>query len=589
MLPSLVRPLLPLTFAIGCGASSPSAGDARVARPAAPAVPAAPAGPPAAPNPPAEPLASADAEPGASADERHRLRLAAWRDGALGLFLAPDDRVLVAGAAAVAESAPGEDLSRRPDMLDGLTDPGELTQAEWQAVALGGRWPAGATLTTALVGPRGPAPAYHVHVRRGDRWQRRDNVDGPVQWYYAGFAPWRDDQVLALRRAVLAAHLGDASPAAHARHVAALADAPPRLVALDPSPGVDPPELPEKHDIRAFAARPTGEVDVLAVDEQGVPLLLRWDPDAAAPQRSPLPSQEGDLPEPAAAFVLAAHRDGGLWVGGGREGGGPYLARFDGDAWSLRTLAAAEPVVSLAAGGDGTLWAVTAPSARDAGPVGALWRSPDGERFDPVAVPAVRFPDLGEPRWAYDPGSGYTEHPADPAAAATDWPVAPRGVLARGDGEVWVHGRAAVPSARDVVLRSGAVATPLALPSDPMLRLELLDERPLKEHDPGAPCDGAQLPTVLWPLADDADAAAQLDRLLAAHPTLAAGLVDIWEVRHRGRRAVAFRGLADRPHADALIAALGDDGDRRVVACRLPVPVRPLRTRAQLAARPAGP
>lgn len=211
-----------------------------------------------------------------------------------------------------------------------------------------------------------------------------------------------------------------------------------------------------------------------------------------------------------------------------------------------------------------------------------------------MALPEVQFADLAEKRWEYfDSESDYLELYGDPAEASKRHRVVPLQVWSRGAGDVWVAGiTAAVPrmgpaslESREVVLRTRAVQTPLRLPSNNDLRLEMLDARPVKDFVFGADggiCLGDRL-TTFMSLPDDAPKAGpvpQVEALLQAHPELVTQIVEIWEVQHRGRRVVAF--MADgvsREQATAMLAALAEVvPERRSFACRQPLVIRPLRT-----------
>lgn len=525
--------------------------------------------------------------------------LAAYRDGRLGLYPMSNGVLLVVGAQAIAESAGGEPLSRRPGMTWGFLDPGELYLTDWHTGTVGGRWPDSTWISAYFSGQRWDSQFY-VYYRKGERWQRKANVEGLLQWYYSGFAAWTDGQTLALRvqsldpRVLAKYGSGEEVPAAaQKRHDAALAAARPRFDVLDAKPGAAaPPSFPARTTARAFTARVSGEIDAVVKDERGTLTLLRWAKGASEPQRAPLPMVENQLPGEYGTLQVVTHPDGGLWIAAPLAGGS-YLARFDGEAWSLRSLPTKEPLCSLTAGDDGVLWAVTSPERYryegEAADQGHLWRSSDGEKWRKVALPTVQFADMAEKHWEYFTAeSDYSEVYGDAEAARQRHRVSPHQVWS-GGGEVWVAGvtgagrrLGATEYSREVVLRTRSVAQPLGLPSDEMLRLELLDERAAKDFGFGEEemC-GPGLVTTFMSLPADAPKDGPVpvvEKLLREHPELALELSEIWEARHRGRRVVAFvAGNLEKTRVATVLALLqAEVPEKRSFACRQPIMVRPL-------------
>lgn len=535
------------------------------------------------------------AEPG-------EFHLAAYRDGPLGLSVMSNDVVLV-GARAFAEAGPGADLSRRPDMIRGLLEASMDQDNDWVPLPVGGRWPDSTYISGTLLGHRFTSPAL-VYARKGARWQRQRNIEGPLQWHYAAFAPWTDGQTLALRVMSISAkalekYEGDPPPAVQKRHAAALAAATPRLDVIDPAPGAAaPPRFPAGVTVRTFTALPGGQIDAIVEDTAGTRTLLRWAPGAAEPARFVLPAT-GETPGP---MTLVTHVDGSLWVAAPLAEAS-YLARFDGATWTPRALPAKQPLRSLSTGADGLLWAVTGPERFDfeSGETrtGTLWNSADGERWQEVKLPGVRFADLAEKHYEQiaDESSPRELYP-DPAAAKQRRTITPVQVLSRGAGDVWVLGLAAIGPrmdqedfTRDVLLRTRAVETPLRLPSDDALRLELLDEAPVAPvtFDPTADCGAFQRLTLLMTLPAGTPRTGpvpQVEALLRAHPELIADIGEIWEAQHHGHRVAAFMldGM-EEDRGPALLAALAEVvPEKRSFACRQPIPIRPLYTPEQMSA-----
>lgn len=536
--------------------------------------------------------------------------LAAYRDGSLGMYPMSNGVMLVVGAQAIAEAVPGEQLLRRPGMTWGFLDPGELWMTDWRTGAVGGRWPDSTWLSAYFEASRWESPIY-VYYRKGPRWQRKANVEGLVQWSYRGFAPWIDGQTLALRvRTIDPQKLGrygieDELPTAlQKQYDAALGTLQSRFDVIDPKPGAAaPPSIPDLGGLVAFTARVTGEIDAIVHDEQAIVTLLHWAPGASEARRFPLPTQRNKRPQGFEMLILA-HKDGGLWVGE-TSSDGPYLARFDGEAWSLGALPTTEPLRSLSAGDDGELWAVTANDVHvyegGAAEQGHLWRSEDGKQWRSVRLPTVQFADLAVDRWQYSSkGTEYVQVRGDAEEAARWFRVTPKQVWS-GGGEVWVVGKTdaarrpdSMQHSREVVLRTGAVVTPLGLPSDELLRLELLDERAAKSFGFGAEetCELDERVVTFMSLPADAPKEGPIElveTLLRDHPELTLEFSEIWEAKHRGRRVVAWvAGELEKPRVAAVLALLNAAvPEKRSFACRLPLFVRPLYREAELGPRAA--
>lgn len=529
-------------------------------------------------------------------------RLAAYRDGALALFSASNGVTLVVGAQAIAEAAPGEQLSRRPGMTRGFLDPGVLFLERWQTGTVGGRWPDSTWISAYFEGNRSISP-FFVYYRKGDRWQRKANTQGLLQWYYAAFSPWTAGQTLALRVSEIDPRIAERHSdengliaAWERRALRERAAARPRLEVIDPAPGAAaPPEFPPDVEPRVFTARPTGEIDAFVEHKDGGAMSLHWAPGAAEPQRFRLPGPDsGGLP---AVYGLshAYAPDGALWVGSSLYQKA-YVARFDGRAWTMYEHPGERPVRSLSIGPDGVVWTVT---ARDRegffaheGDTSTLWRSDDGRNWQAVPLPSVQFADMAEVRWEFvpDQSQAYVPLYGDAERAREVHAAQPYQVLAAGD-DVWVVAMVDVAAEgrydgalREVVFRRGPVVTPLAMPSDNALRLELLDERPDKgPRSIEEGCGGVVAQVLFMHLPADAPTSGplpQVERLLTSHPELVTDLEAIWEARHHGKRVIAFvvRTL-ERARVAALLAALNEIvPEKRSLVCTQPIVARPLRT-----------
>lgn len=597
------------------------------ARPASPAPAPAPAvtppaaadGPKAAPDPspaiaPEDPPILLPDEP-RPAPATGEFRLAAYRDGALAVFSASNGVTLVVGAQAIAEAGSGEQLSRRPGMTRGFLDPGVLFHERWHTGTVGGRWPDSTWISAFFEGNRSVSPFY-VYYRKGDRWQRKANIQGVLQWYYAGFAPWTAGQTLALRVFQIDPRLTDRllagedglSNAWERRFERELRAASSQFAVIDPAPdAAPPPRFPPGVTARAFTAHTDGQIYAIVGDpgsmeaEPGPPEMLRWAPGATEPQRFPLPAKDGRLPALYVSLSVTSHPDGSLWVGSDLDGSA-YVARFDGRTWDLRSPPATAEVRSLSAGPDGVLWAVTAKDRwifSDGGKdAGTLWRSDDGRRWREVALPTLQFADMAAAQWEFVPDEtqGYVSLYGDPALAQQARSVTPYQVYAAAD-DVWVVGITDVTfddqgqRKRDVVLRRRPVVAPLAMPSDNALRLELLDERPNKGSAfiGEAGCDGALSTVLFMSLPVDAPTTGpvpQVEQFLTSYPERVVDIEDIWEARHHGKRVAAFMvRVPDRSDAAAMLAAMqAVVPEKRTFLCTQPIVVRPLHTRAEMEA-----
>lgn len=496
-----MRRALAFAVLLGCG------------EPRAPAV----AAPPPAPRAPEALLPAPAPHPPVSKSDG-TLRLAAFRDQPLTLAPMQDDVVLVIGGS-IAEGAPGQHLSERPGVTARVER--QLADPFWEVKAMGGRWPDDAWMTLETETWRTGLVNNEIFHHDADGWHVVDNAAGLLQWHHVGYAQWTGDQWLALRDwslgmdAQVAAHddLGAPSPELSAKHMAAYAAVRPEFIALAPSPAASPPpslaflrdEPPHaRFSPWLFTARDTGEIDLLIARLDEGTALLRWLPGAREPRRFPLPALHGQAPNPHLDATFAAHRDGGLWFAA--DSPANYLARFDGERWTLRDPPGDAQLRWFTVGRDGTLWAITGEDSLGQSMVDLdsvhLWRSPDGDEWTVVPLPSLRFADMATPRQEFVPAlNASIAIYGDAADAQVEYRVQPKQAWSDAAGEVWVIGvTVAKPPAleqararlsmrdavglvwlqREVLLRSGPVGAPLHLPDELVVaqRLAVRQEGP---------------------------------------------------------------------------------------------------------------
>jgi hypothetical protein len=577
--PNDPQPAQPAQPAVAPPAVDPAEPPEVPAEPAPAPAPATPDDPPATPG---DPLLILDEPPAAPSD----LHVVAVRNGDLHVFDLGGE-LIVGGAGALARPTADGSLERI-DALRGLVDPGYMMLAGWSLEALGGRWPDPVWMTTQTHYQRSDAPA-HMYYRKGDRWQRKATATGPLHWYYAAFAPWQTEQVLALRmhapdqQALEKYGSEELPPAVQRKLDAALAANPPRLdvLAAGAAPVAAPLRLAPGGLPLALATAPTGEVHVLLqfsenTESDGLTYkhaVQRFAPGAAD---GALDSLAGLVTSPTALAVRAADD---VLVGG------DSLARFDGRTWT-KLPGPKGRVSSLSLGEPGVQWAIASNpdyDGQDEVAETTLWRQTGAGRWTKVKLAAAPSTVSTEPRWVYDPGEEDWKQvqpgPDDPGL------VAPQTVLARGRGDVWVAGLVGgIPSAdgswhRHAVLHTRKPARVLEFPDDATLRGELLDVQAVKPWRPEDVCDGANSPWVLIErLAPGAAVDPTLvDALRTAVPEdLRGTLVSVRESRVEGHRVVGlFADPPDAPAVKRILAALDQvrPGVKRQFECRNPRPI----------------
>ncbi len=124
----------------------------------------------------------------------------------------------------------------------------------------------------------------------------------------------------------------------------------------------------------------------------GGAIVERWEPKKVRGTVEPLPKPESDH-DPELRGVLA--RSPGEVIVYGAEGlpRTPYLARFDGKAWTLDKAPFGGGVDALAAADDGTLWAAAG---------GAVWKKASAGAWEAVPLPEGMTAQAVWPRTAAD-------------------------------------------------------------------------------------------------------------------------------------------------------------------------------------------
>jgi len=149
---------------------------------------------------------------------------------------------------------------------------------------------------------------------------------------------------------------------------------------------------------------PTGELYAAGyaceTTGHGGAIVERWEPKKVRGTVEPLPKPESDH-DPELRGVLARSPSDVTVFGAEGLPRTPYLARFDGKAWSLDKAPFGGGVDALVAADDGTLWAVAA---------GAVWKRAGGGAWEQVPLP-----------------EGVTAQAVWPRTAADVWLTASRG------------------------------------------------------------------------------------------------------------------------------------------------------------------
>lgn len=534
-------------------------------------------------EPPVKPEVVAQApnaapEPDADADDATLpMHMIAWRDGPLELLVPAVDTVAVIAAPAFALLGADNELHRDPAWLRGLHGV-SYHDAFVQGLVVEGGAP---TWLVTRTDNQRTDDAHLVFRRDKDRWERVRNESGDVSWHHEVITPWRGGH-LALRTNAPNPDAGmlyedDDIDRVHRDAVMRRVARRPRRFEV-PGGGAAPgplPRLPRDLAVQEFIALPTG--DVLAI--VGVTAVARWRVGQTRHTLEPLPDV-GEWPE----LHLAPGTDPGtalVYGSPGRPWEEPYLASDAGGAWTAVATASGEPILSLAAGPDGLLWAVH--GEQHFGDGNQLWRRAAGE-WQRAELAPVRFAD------------------EDPDRAARAWPVVPRHVHLRSDDDLWLIGTTAAydeidlarPSGRYVVLRGRPAAQVLELPGPASLRGEAMEWMEVAPWRPGSKPPVAQRypPTTRNRTEKDPDegrctrvfvqlaepSPAEEQRIVALVPGLGVKhtlTVDLAEVSYLGRRLLGAYVVVPRGRDAAVAAFLADverasPGPRPVARCHAP-------------------
>lgn len=558
--------------------------------PLEPPSPADPATPTPAPAPATtDPAPPADGPPPPAAPSDATFQLAAYRDGDLALRRVGDAVFVVGGAGLAHEDARGK-LGMVEYGLSGLSDPEEW--GTWNPLAFGGAWPENAWLTTQFEYSRGSSRPQ-VHRREGALWRRVDNKDGVLYWYHDPIVTWREGQVLGVRRYIADPNLvteeaGEPTPRRVQRKVdAQLAAARRGLDLLGPKPAPAAMVVDPGMHVLRLAVAPTGELFALgrgAADDGGKDFRVqRWGLEGEAA----IAGTVHPLDTAVTCAQIAVRAADEVYAGcTRRRGERAYLARFDGAAWTEEPAPAARGLVDLAVAPGGELWAIAGDSYVGDREFAEVWRRPArGAAWERVALPELRYADRAHSEILFSPTSDYRRQPADPEAAAKAWPVDPKELVVRADGDVWIRGEthherdevSEFMVYRHVVLRNREVREPLRMLHDLDLRADLLDWRSARAWKPGHDCDNGlpafvALRTLPRDTPKNQDEPA-VEALVTGHAALMDRVHGIYEFWRRGRRTI---GLLVRPaqqaDADAILAALAQvaPGEQRTLECRWP-------------------
>ncbi len=528
--------------------------------------------------------------PAAPADAR--FQLAAYRDGVLALHLLGDE-VFVSGAGGLARlDARGDRLVGVEYAMSGQSEPYWWFDG-WETVSFGGLWPDNAWLVTEYGFSRSNSPP-RVHRREGNFWKLQDNKKGLLYWGYPMIVNGRPGEVLGLRTwgpdPILYEDGGEASPAVDRRVTKEMAAVQRGFDVLGPTPTPATMVIAPDLVVIAVAAAPGGELFLLGrkrgknIDS---PRVQRWGLEGDAAITGTVDSLlKGKLCE---HLVVRAANDAyvGCWSIGTKKGA--YLVHFDGTSWTEEPSPDAYAFSSLSLSPEGELYAIIKPRGVEDGVLTLVRRSARGAAWEPVELPALRFPDRGAPEWAfYTESHDFELTPADPVAAAATWSVRPTQVIARGGGEVWVVGTtdlertglASYQTTREVVLRAGKVALPLRMLPDGDLAVEVRDWKPAPAWTPKGCAyeEDALRPAfvALHTLPRDAprnQPEPTIEAFVKEHAGLMGQVHRVVEVFHRGRRTTGlYVWPKDQAGADALLVAIGRawPDEKRALECRLP-------------------
>jgi len=517
-----------------------------------------------------------------------RFKLAAYRDGELGLHLLGDE-VFVSGAGGLAHlDSSGERLVHVEYGLVGQSEPFWMFDG-WETDSLAGRWPDNAWLTTSYGFSRAQSPP-RVHRREGNTWKLQDTKVGMLYWSYAPILNWHSGQVLGLRGyapdPVYFEDGGEATKADLRKIKAALDKVQSGFFVLGPKATPAPMVLPRGLVPGGIEAAPTGELFMLEL----------WNTAGRDGQRVQRWGLAGDaaitgtidvLPKGLACTVMAVRAADEAYLVCSPAGGGVRLLRFDGASWSEEPPPPdARSIKSVSIAPDGEMYAIIGIGD---GPDPIARRKARGATWELFEVPTVRFPDRGFPEWAfYTESHDFKLQPPDPVAAGWAWTVYPAQVLARPGGEVWVLGAtqierpelASFQQTRHVVMRAGEAREPLRMLPEGDLAVELLDWKAAPAWTPKGciheyEVDDRLAFVPLRTLARDEprnQPEPMIESFVKDNAALMSQVARVVEVFRRGRRTTGlYVRPTDQAGADALLAAIDRvvPGEKRTIECRL--------------------
>lgn len=203
--------------------------------------------------------------------------------------------------------------------------------------SIGGDFPREGFLVVAYsLGARGVEPPPQTFRRRDDgRWHELDNGTPEFVWFPAAFGRWREGSLLALR-GFAGRYLDADSEAGERRAIkrakvidAAIAKQK-RLAVLRGQPRA--PQLDFGGAVWQFASLPSGEIIAVIDGGEDRSAMVHYDDAAHTQRRLALPPVEGTKADD---LRLAVRSGRDAWVaGGGGSEDHPYLAHFDGTAWT---------------------------------------------------------------------------------------------------------------------------------------------------------------------------------------------------------------------------------------------------------------
>lgn len=307
---------------------------------------------------PIDPALRAVIEPAAAVPQWHRVVAFAHDASEPELLQSGDGAVYAALGPALVQLR--DDGSATPVTMAGLEPMAD--HAEWldgdlvsyRRTRIGGRIsandPGGFLVVEYEFGARGENPPPQSYRMDAGRWRR---LPGASRfWAYPrAFAPWKGGALLGLRGFVPTyAYAGrddeDPVPAREVQAAARAIAAQKQLVVLAGRPTA--PALTWSGTAVTMTALPSGEILVALDDDRGAS-VLHYDDARGASILRPLPAGLGD----ADRVVLAMRSARDAWLSG------PYLAHFDGEAWTRVDTPCDGGPVALALGPDAELVACT--------------------------------------------------------------------------------------------------------------------------------------------------------------------------------------------------------------------------------------